>query len=114
MSNKLMDTQELNDIRRMLGEEPNEDNLSNIPTVQKKTNTDSFDLNDILAEGKRVLLTKQRKAQQTLQPLSVLSVLKPECQGGTANIPRITGTIQPGTGRISFGTGRIPKSKRKS
>ena len=58
MSDKLIDTQELNDIRRMLGEEPNEDNLSNIPTVEKN-NTDSFDLNDILAEVSGVV--KQNK-----------------------------------------------------
>ncbi|HIV61710.1 MAG TPA: hypothetical protein H9746_02520 [Candidatus Butyricicoccus avistercoris] len=105
MSNKLMDTQELNDIRRMLGEEPNEDNLSNIPTVQKKTNTDSFDLNDILAEVSGVVdQTKKGTANA-----STSQRVKTRMSGGTANIPRITGTIQPGTGRISSGTGRIPK-----
>lgn len=108
MSNKLMDTQELNDIRRMLGEEPNEDNLSNIPTVQKKTNTDSFDLNDILAEVSGVVdQTKKGTANASTSQRS--QRVKTRMSGGTANIPRITGTIQPGTGRISSGTGRIPK-----
>lgn len=108
MSNKLMDTQELNDIRRMLGEEPNEDNLSNIPTVQKKTNTDSFDLNDILAEVSGVVdQTKNGTANASTSQRS--QRVKTRMSGGTANIPRITGTIQPGTGRISSGTGRIPK-----
>lgn len=105
MSNKLMDTQELNDIRRMLGEEPNEDNLSNIPTVQKKTNTDSFDLNDILAEVSGVVDQKKKGTANA----STSQRVKTRMSGGTANIPRITGTIQPGTGRISSGTGRIPK-----
>ena len=108
MSDKLIDTQELNDIRRMLGEEPNEDNLSNIPTVQKKTNTDSFDLNDILAEVSGVVdQTKKGTANASTSQRS--QRVKTRMSGGTANIPRITGTIQPGTGRISSGTGRIPK-----
>lgn len=107
MSDKLIDTQELNDIRRMLGEEPNEDNLSNIPTVEKN-NTDSFDLNDILAEVSGVV-DQTKKSTSSSSPSQRSQRVKTRMSGGTANIPRITGTIQPGTGRISTGTGRIPK-----
>ncbi len=107
MSNKLIDTQELNDIRRMLGEEPDEDNLSNIPPVEK-SNTDSFDLNDILAEVSGVV-DQTKKSASTSSTSQRSQRVKTRMSGGTANIPRITGTIQPGTGRISSGTGRIPK-----
>lgn len=109
MSDKLIDTQELNEIRRMLGEEPNEENLSQIPAQPvNKNNTDSFDLNDILAEVSGVV-DQTQKSNSVSSSTQRSQRVKTRMAGGTANIPKITGTIQPGTGRVSKGTGRIPK-----
>lgn len=106
MSNKLIDTQELNEIRRMLGEEPNEENISKIQEQpEKKINSDSFDLNDILAEVSGVV----DQTQQNSSSMQRSQRVKTRMAGGTANIPKITGTVQAGTGRVSRGTGRIPR-----
>lgn len=103
MSDKLIDTQELDDIRKMLGEE---ENLSKVQKQNEvKSNVDSFDLNDILAEVSGVVDQTQKSEVNSHRSQRI----KTRMAGGTASIPKVTGTIQTGTGRISAGTGRIQR-----
>lgn len=128
MNDKLMDTQELSEIRKLIGEEDAPKQAATERTAphaaaQQPVSTE-YNLNDILAEvGGVVDKTAQKRqimhpqGQDTAQvprtsgqrPPSQRTGAVPRVPQGTARIPRGTGRIPQGTGRIPHVTGRIPR-----
>ncbi len=135
MREKLMDTQELSEIKRLIGEEAGKTPEKAEPVKQS---TGDFNLNDILAEVSGVvdeatkedhLAALKRQQQAQSQPASRpqpsqsaggtgtetarQSKVNPQRPGQrTGAIPRVsqnTARMSRGTGRISQGTGRVPQ-----
>lgn len=135
MREKLMDTQELSEIKRLIGEEAGKTPEKAEPVKQ---NTGDFNLNDILAEVSGVvdeatkedhLAALKRQQQAQSQPASRpqssqsaggtgtetarQSKVNPQRPGQrTGAIPRVsqnTARMSRGTGRIPQGTGRVPQ-----
>lgn len=138
MSDKLMDTQELSEIRKLIGDVP--DDAPKQPEAPARAparpsdGSGEYNLNDILAEVSGVVdkaakedhLAAQRQAQaggaarvpqgtartprvSAQRPVSQRTGAIPRVSQGTARIPRTTGRVPQGTGRIPQGTGRIPQ-----
>lgn len=112
--NKLMDTQELSEIRKLIGEEelPKGTDLPAEKPVKPET---EYSLNDIMAEvsGAAERATRPGAPPQdtasrpAVQPGQRAGVVPPVSQG-TARIPRTTGRVPQGTMRVPQVTGRIP------
>ena len=116
MSDKLMDTQELSEIRKLIGDEETPEKKTEQKPPKKpdapQRPADDYNLNDIIAEVSGAVEQNTRRPQA--QPSARVSQR-------TAQIPRVsgqrpvtghTGTIPrmpQGTGRVSQVSGRIPR-----
>ena len=136
MNDKLMDTQELSEIRKMIGdvppEEPPKKAANNEQTAQQQPEKASggYNLNDIIAEVSGVVdqTTREgrsavrpqgqgtaRVAQRSVQPPqsgqrpSQKTGAVPRVSQGTMRVPQGTARIPQGTGRVPQVSGRIPR-----
>jgi hypothetical protein len=116
MSDKLFDTQELSEIRKLIGDEEPKQPSRPSAAIPPQSSSD-YDLNQIIAEVSgtvdKTAKTPRPQPRVSQRTGAVPRVNSQRVSQRTGTIPRVsqgTGRIPPQTGRIPLqGTGRIPR-----